>query len=431
MSAPVFGAELWVDRNSLGGPCDDTRARAVVTESTPWCTLEAAGATVEPGDTVIVREGIYDEQNMCTGCTGLAVLETSVAGTAAHPIRFVAMPGETVVLSGRAGTPRGIQFSDWGTGEIPRHIEVDGFEVRDFSQVGVRIVRTSDISIRHLDITNCELSPIGAAQSEGIIIEGCSIHHNAMEGWTSGISLHQCEGDNVLRANRIWANTDEHPAESEGHGIILDYCASSASVLIENNIIWDNEGWCVVLLHSDGATVRNNTCWENALGRPNGTGELAVKGNDALVHNNVLVSRGTGPSMQIVDMGDLGSVLADNNLMWSPSTHLVVQWDGHTDTVADYRVTNPHGWGANSVQFDPELIDPTHGSFQPAASSPILDVGSNTYSAPLDARGLVRPRDGDGDGTHVADLGAYEHEPSFFWDDFETGDLVNWDAVCQ
>ena len=37
--------------------------------------------------------------------------------------------------------------------------------------------------------------------------------------------------------------------------------------VIENNVIWDNEGWCMAIYHSDGATIRNNTCWQNGLGR--------------------------------------------------------------------------------------------------------------------------------------------------------------------
>ncbi|MGB5294653.1 MAG: hypothetical protein WBP34_06860, partial [Thermoanaerobaculia bacterium] len=32
-------ADLWVDRNSLGGACDDGRTRSQVSETAPWCTL--------------------------------------------------------------------------------------------------------------------------------------------------------------------------------------------------------------------------------------------------------------------------------------------------------------------------------------------------------------------------------------------------------
>jgi hypothetical protein len=47
--------------------------------------------------------------------------------------------------------------------------------------------------------------------------------------------------------------------------------------------------------------------------------------------------------------------------------------------------------------------------------SDALDAGNNTICAAvpinnLDQRGLARPRDGDGDGSFVCDLGAFERQ---------------------
>jgi hypothetical protein len=59
------------------------------TPDRPWKTLAGAAQRVEPGDVVLIRAGVYRER---------VLVKTS--GTAEKPIRFVAAPGEHVVLSG-------------------------------------------------------------------------------------------------------------------------------------------------------------------------------------------------------------------------------------------------------------------------------------------------------------------------------------------
>jgi hypothetical protein len=42
------------------------------------------------------------------------------------------------------------------------------------------------------------------------------------------------------------------------------------------------------------------------------------------------------------------------------------------------------------------------------AGSPAIDRGDNSGAPAADQRGVARPRDGDGDGTSVVDIGAFE-----------------------
>ena len=58
------GAEpvVWVDRDSIGGPCSDERsAEEAASEASPWCTIERAVEEAPPGSTVVVRAGAYPE----------------------------------------------------------------------------------------------------------------------------------------------------------------------------------------------------------------------------------------------------------------------------------------------------------------------------------------------------------------------------------
>ena len=59
------------------------------TKGSPWKTLAQAGEAVGPGDTVFLRSGIYRE-----------TLKPKRSGASGKPVRYLAAPGEKVVISG-------------------------------------------------------------------------------------------------------------------------------------------------------------------------------------------------------------------------------------------------------------------------------------------------------------------------------------------
>ena len=63
-----------------------------------------------------------------------------------------------------------------------------------------------------------------------------------------------------------------------------------------------------------------------------------------------------------------------------------------------------------------QFIDPGEGSFDPAATSPLIEAGETPQAFDgtpcLDLAGRPRLLDADGDGLAVADLGALEHDAS-------------------
>lgn len=77
---------------------------------------------------------------------------------------------------------------------------------------------------------------------------------------------------------------------------------------------------------------------------------------------------------------------------------------------------NPPYPSAHNRLADPLLAGPFSGQaygMQPLAGSPAIDAGEASSCPGVDVRGLSRPVDGDGDGTAVCDVGAYEwREPS-------------------
>ena len=62
--------------------------------------------------------------------------------------------------------------------------------------------------------------------------------------------------------------------------------------------------------------------------------------------------------------------------------------------------------------------------------SPAIDAGGSVGCLATDQRGVVRPIDGDDDGTATCDIGAFEFQPMvIFADGFESGDTSGWSVT--
>ena len=413
-AASVEAKDLWVDVSSKGGTCSDSLTRAQVTKATPWCSLARAALQAQAGDTVYARAGTYSKVQTCPSCDDNAVLQLVVYGAAGAPIRFMPAPGEQAVIApGSGGAAHGIVAKN---GTQPFHVEVSGFKVTGFAQGNcVGIKKASQVVLGGLEVTGCTGSGAVELHETGdVTLEKCRIHDNATNGWTSPVDLYLCKKGNVVRGNWIHDNQDAPTAgnpDSEGHGITMDTCEASGGALIENNVIWGNEGWCMAIYRSDGGTIRNNTCWTN--GTRAGAGEISLYGNNHSVHNNILVPRSGRLALNIrynQSYAVTTSTLAiDGNILWAPTHTQVVGWDdGKTGDVAAYKAQNPEGWGKSALQQDPKPADAASDDYQLQPGSPAVDSGLAGFAAALDILGVKRPQDGDGDGTAAVDRGAFE-----------------------
>jgi hypothetical protein len=206
----------------------------------------------------------------------------------------------------------------------------------------------------------------------------------------------------------------------------------AGNFLIESNLIYDNEGNCMSIFKSDGATVLNNTCWRNQR-RPSG-GEVTAFTNRSAFWNNILVPRSDRTCWQSTNQGAdcsndpgicQGGSCQDKwalalyfqssifpiqpatnsegaNLMWSPSTQNMVQFGyGQAGTVAQFIAAGTaYGYGAGDLQQDPLFVNPsaTPPDLHLQASSPAAGSANTAHLAPADVTGAIRTS---------ADRGAY------------------------
>jgi len=238
----------------------------------------------------------------------------------------------------------------------------------------------------------------------------------------------------------------ECAGDTEGHGIILDMargtctppggtettcgwnedpvcggapCAlgDAGNFVLESNIIYRNEGDCVSIFKSAGATVRNNVCWQNG-SRPS-AGELIAFTNRSRFFNNIVVPRSERacwmsanqgvdctadpsicqggvcvekPALALYERSGIFPIRPETNaeganLLWASKNDNIVQWGGgETGTVAEFAAATAYGTG--DIQSDPRFVDPESGDFRLAAGSPALGVADPQNRAPADAKGL-------------------------------------------
>jgi hypothetical protein len=261
--------------------------RAKGTREKPWRTIQKALDTLRPGETAVVRAGVYRES-----------LVMQRPGRDSAPITVRSYPGEKVVVR-----PAGTGEQDYPlrvtTGAA--YLRFRGFVIEDApldTTVNVYIAAQDRPYPHDIEISGCEIrrstgtgllaepnsrrvkvlgnvvhdNGDGSQQHQGIYFQGKEgeIARNVVYGQPDGFGIQVRAGaDRVLVAN----NTSVGNSLS---GIVVENTA--ARVTVVNNISAFNGGWAVRGYDSgDGPTLPGNVAHHN-LGFGNSSGEFANSG---------------------------------------------------------------------------------------------------------------------------------------------------------
>jgi hypothetical protein len=327
------------------------------TKTAPWRTIQHAADVINPGDTVIVNDGVY------TG--GANVVTITRSGTAAAWMVFRAANRWGAIVDGQNNS------STTGFEINGNYIRVEGFEVRNTSRYAMETYgNREDIAGNHdVILIQNHLHDVGhictgttggivgvSAYSDNLTIERNVIHDIGRLG----------PGEQgCVEPNANWQNHD--------HGV---YNGVGNNVVIRNNVFYNfTHGWAIQRYNGGGSVTTGLTIVNNTFGFPNPNRDAQII--IATTTNNIVIA---------------------NNIFYQPKTAGVwFDGAGNGATLVGNISTNAIQTGGSALSMsgnlqntDPLLVNATGFNFHLTAGSPARGLGVATWCPSVDFDGVAR-----------------------------------------
>jgi len=416
-------AELWVDQAAPSGGDGS--------ESSPFQTINEAKAVLTTGDTLWIRDGVYDETVDFWHVPQGAGERTTVSAAPGHaPIidgggasGFVLQAGETSHMTFQGLTVRngGSAFHFY----YADHGEVINCTAQSVGS-GVSFYHAS-----HGTVSGCNLEgSVSGKESDGTVIEDNEIWGSGAEGITLHADSKNCRfSRNVVHDNHsvnIYLDSISHtvvdanlvymsdPNAGPTVGIMLadeSYDNVTAPVLtdivVTNNVVINNESgirfWDGHFPGQSGlrnVVIANNTVVNN---------ETSAIKWDAGAHQNTLVQNNifaaeSGAGLLMLQANSVEGVTLDHNLWYLPDVASPFLWDETVYDHAGWAAATGHGTG--DVLVDPAFVgawDLPAENLALTETSPAVDAGVAVTEVTHDFAGGLRP------AGEAYDLGAFEY----------------------
>ena len=352
----------------------------------PWRTIQKAANTLNPGETVYIRGGVYNE-----------MVTLPKSGAPNQYITFRAYPGEIPTLDGTNTLYAG--FRAYGE---KRWIIIDGFEVRNYIGKGILFepegARTSNLIIRNNEVHDITGFGINIQEADDFEIYGNEVYNispytgifviNSTGGIIHHNTVYLCDGNGIMLSigsdnNEIYSNVvyrNSCGVDQRYAGIAVE--VDSELNTIHNNLIVYNchAGY---LTNSPNNKVHNNTIYENTVTQVSSgdwSGSYPI-GNT--YKNNIFVvphnANPTDPTHRAVTFWGSGydpyDNVFDHNLYFyvdGPDMYgMVAAWPD----VYSFTEWQAIGKESNGVLGDPLFMDILGWDFSLQLGSPAIDAG--------------------------------------------------------
>jgi pectate disaccharide-lyase len=292
----------------------------------PWQNLQHAFDSVGPGETIMVRNGVYPAWTSWE----------KQSGTEERPMTLRAYPGEHPVITGALRIR-----SSW--------VRVTGLTFE-----GGTDANTTEVLIYVSGADHVEIS------------------HNDLHGAHKS-AMFLGDGDNTADDVRIVANHihDNGASPQFDHGI---YCGHAIDALIVNNVVERNTAFGLQIYpNCDGALIANNTIVANGRAGVLVGGNSEITTSHVRVVNNVVFGNGEGvvgywPGQVGVGNRVERNLIADNK-----------------DSFVDGKLLN-----IGNVSSSPRFVDYANDDYRLAPRSPAIDAAIPQYSPVVDYDGNRR-----------------------------------------
>jgi parallel beta-helix repeat protein len=414
-----------------------------LTIGTSFRTIERATYAVAPGDTVLIRNGIYSKNSPQS-----LIAFLTISGTAGNPITFKNYPGETPVLQMNSNNWAGFSVNGCD------YITIDGITIignndnvtLQYAQeqqlnTGNTATSGSGIAINdqyqnstnkshHVIVKNCKISKCGGGGIYTYNADYITIENNIVSecGWyapfaNSGISMYQnINSDsftgfkNFIIGNTCFKNENLIPffvvgSITDGNGIIIDDSRNTqnnsnagvynAKTYIANNLVFDNGGKGIHCFESDNVLVINNTSYQNCRSASIRQGELtAIYTSNVTFANNIVTP---SPNVPPINQFAASNIVATNNLFTTNAS-----------------LANPAGINTivGNAGFVNASINFSNANFRLLQNSSAINAGT-IVNAP------VTDKDGNNRLTNnLVDIGCYEFQNILGLRSFEQNSLT-------
>ena len=356
ISSPIYGSTYYLDANH-------PESRDIATNGSidkPWKTLYYALRQLGPGDTLLIRAGIYQEHRWLT-------LEEEHSGREGFPILVQAYLGEVVII--KNSKPISFYGANWWT--IDGLIFESPYEDRNFIQLGLQeeLGNERTVAAKHITIRNCEFrngvkSVISFQYAQDILIENNYFHHvrpgkpffeNKTE--VNALDVRYIAENIIVRGNRF--------EDIGSDGVHLGAQGYLAGAKIGKVDIIDNEFWI---------TRPYNGIFGNV--GENGIDVKWVVGPVLISGNTIYGFRPTTPEQDasgangegIVIHDNAQNVVIENNYLYDNTSHIVISRGAEGTS----------GFTTNIVLRNNQLREAKNDTNDDGAAIIIIDVGTIT-----------------------------------------------------